>query len=59
MSALAAPALPAADAEPIPAQRMAAAGLRAFERIAQAWGLTVDEQLRLLGQRSEEHTSEL
>ncbi|HOL36949.1 MAG: DUF2384 domain-containing protein [Proteobacteria bacterium] len=50
MSALAAPALPAADAEPIPAQRMAAAGLRAFERIAQAWGLTVDEQLRLLGQ---------
>jgi hypothetical protein len=28
---------------------MAAAGLRAFARIAQAWGLTVDEQLRLLG----------
>lgn len=29
---------------------MAAAGLRAFARIAQAWGLTVDEQLRLLGE---------
>jgi hypothetical protein len=31
-------------------QRMAAAGLRAFARIAQAWGLTVDEQRRLLGE---------
>lgn len=31
-------------------ERMAAAGLRAFDRIAAAWGLTVDEQLRLLGQ---------
>ncbi len=31
-------------------QRMAAAGLRAFERIAGAWGLSVDEQLTLLGQ---------
>jgi hypothetical protein len=31
-------------------ERLAAAGLRAFERIAAAWGLTVDEQLRLLGQ---------
>lgn len=30
--------------------RMAAAGLRAFQRIAEAWGLSVDEQLRLLGQ---------
>jgi hypothetical protein len=29
---------------------MAAAGLRAFGRIAEAWGLTVEEQLRLLGQ---------
>jgi hypothetical protein len=29
---------------------MAAAGLRAFDRIALAWGLTVDEQLALLGQ---------
>ncbi len=34
----------------ITAERMAAAGLRAFERIAQAWGLSVDEQLALLGQ---------
>ena len=31
-------------------ERMAAAGLRAFARIAEAWGLTVDEQLNLLGQ---------
>jgi hypothetical protein len=31
-------------------QHMAAAGLRAFARIAQAWGLSVDEQLLLLGQ---------
>jgi hypothetical protein len=28
---------------------MAAAGLRAFARIAQQWGLSVEEQLRLLG----------
>jgi Protein of unknown function (DUF2384) len=40
--------------EPAPAftvtsDRMAAAGLRAFVRIAEAWGLSVDEQLRLLG----------
>jgi len=28
---------------------MGSAGLRAFERIAAAWGLSVDEQLRLLG----------
>ena len=32
------------------AQQMGAAGLRAFARIAQAWGLSVDEQLLLLGQ---------
>lgn len=31
-------------------ERMGAAGLRAFARIAQAWGLNVEEQLRLLGQ---------
>lgn len=31
-------------------QQMAAAGLRAFARIAQAWELNVDEQLALLGQ---------
>jgi hypothetical protein len=29
---------------------MAAAGLRAFARIAEAWGLSVDEQIRLLGE---------
>lgn len=51
MSALAVPAA-AVDAAPDAASpdRMAAAGLRAFARIAEAWGLTVDEQLRLLGQ---------
>jgi hypothetical protein len=46
MSALAA-------AEPSPRfdlEQMSAAGLRAFARIAQAWGLSVDEQLALLGQ---------
>jgi hypothetical protein len=42
---LAPPAQP--DASP---GRMAAAGLRAFGRIAEAWGLTVEEQLLLLGQ---------
>jgi len=31
-------------------EAMAAAGLRAFARIAEAWGLSVDEQLALLGQ---------
>ena len=31
-------------------ERLGAAGLRAFARIAQVWGLSVDEQLRLLGQ---------
>ena len=31
-------------------EQMAAAGLRAFARLAEAWGLTVDEQLCLLGQ---------
>jgi hypothetical protein len=29
---------------------MSAAGLRAFSRLAEAWGLTVDEQVTLLGQ---------
>lgn len=46
MSALLAPAA-AAETSP---ERLGAAGLRAFERIAQAWSLTVDEQLCLLGQ---------
>jgi hypothetical protein len=35
---------------PVGLEQMAAAGLRAFERIAQAWGLSVDEQIVLLGQ---------
>jgi Protein of unknown function (DUF2384) len=39
-----------APADPVSPARMAAAGLRAFARIAEAWGLTVDEQLCLLGQ---------
>jgi hypothetical protein len=39
----------AASSAAVSAERMAAAGLRAFVRIAQAWALTVDEQLRLLG----------
>ena len=44
-------ALPAPAAAPeIGHERLGAAGLRAFERIAQAWGLSVDEQLCLLGQ---------
>lgn len=34
----------------IGSDRMAAAGLRAFARIAEAWNLSVDEQLALLGQ---------
>jgi hypothetical protein len=45
VTALADPAV-----ETVSAQRMAQAGLRAFARIAQAWGLSVDEQLTLLGQ---------
>ncbi|RZI86811.1 MAG: DUF2384 domain-containing protein [Rubrivivax sp.] len=40
-----------ANAPAIPSpQQMGAAGLRAFARIADAWGLSVDEQLRLLGE---------
>lgn len=46
MSALLQPAPP----PPVSPERMAAAGLRAFARIAQAWGLTVEEQRALLGQ---------
>ena len=34
----------------LPSEQLAAAGLRAFARIAQAWALSVDEQLLLLGQ---------
>ncbi|MBK1615976.1 hypothetical protein CKO44_21210 [Rubrivivax gelatinosus] len=40
---------PAAALADVSEERMAAAGLRAFARIAQAWGLSVDEQLVLLG----------
>ena len=46
MSALLAPQAPS-EVRP---EAMAAAGLRAFARIAEAWGLSVDEQLALLGQ---------
>ncbi len=47
MSAVLAPQ----DAGPAPVSpdRMAAAGLRAFAPIAEAWGLSVEEQLALLG----------
>lgn len=41
----------AANAPPTPsAHQMGAAGLRAFARIAEAWGLNTEEQLRLLGE---------
>jgi len=46
MSAVLAPA----QAPDVSAERLAAAGLRAFGRIAEAWRLSVDEQLALLGQ---------
>ena len=46
MSAVLAP-LPPAD---IGLDRMASAGLRAYARIAESWGLNVDEQLNLMGQ---------
>ena len=38
------------DAPALPPERLAAAGLRAFYRIAAVWGLSLDEQLTLLGQ---------
>lgn len=47
MSAVLAPEAPARTFAP---EQLAAPGLRAFERIAQAWQLSVDEQLCLLGQ---------
>ena len=37
-------------AAPVSQAQMSAAGLRAFVRIAQAWELSVDEQLSLLGE---------
>ena len=39
-------------AAPVSPEHLSAAGLRAFARIALAWGLSVDEQLALLGQPS-------
>jgi hypothetical protein len=45
-----APRYQAADQPLIQPAEMAAAGLRAFARIAAAWMLSVDEQLALLGQ---------
>jgi hypothetical protein len=50
MSAVLAPEAFRDDAPAVSAQRLSAAGLRAFARIAQAWDLSVDEQLALLGQ---------
>jgi len=47
MSALPAPEVAPTSFTP---EQLAAPGLRAFERIAMAWQLSVDEQLRLLGQ---------
>ncbi len=49
MNAVLAPAGPDLQPEVSP-EKMAAAGLRAFARIAEAWRLSVDEQLALLGQ---------
>lgn len=40
------------DADAAGSRAFGAAGLRAFERIATAWGLTVAEQMRLLGLKS-------
>jgi hypothetical protein len=48
MSAVLSPERSAGGA--VSAERMGAAGLRAFAGIAQAWDLSVDEQLVLLGQ---------
>ena len=51
MSALATPRRAAGPSTAaVSPDRMAAAGLRAFARIAEAWGLTVEQQLTLLGQ---------
>jgi hypothetical protein len=43
-------ALPQTDPAAVSTRQMAAAGLRAFVRLAEAWQLTVDEQIRLLGE---------
>ncbi len=41
---------PSFAASALSAEQLSAAGLRAFARIADLWGLSVDEQLCLLGQ---------
>jgi len=46
MTAVLVPTRPAAPS----AEQLSAAGLRAFARIAEHWGLSVDEQRRLLGE---------
>ncbi len=40
---------PPSTAAPVEPARLAAAGLRAFFRIAQAWGLNTEQQMTLLG----------
>jgi hypothetical protein len=40
----------AAPARRATVEQMGAAGIRAFERIAALWGLSVEEQMRLLGE---------
>jgi hypothetical protein len=50
MPAQSVPHSEAAHGGGVSAERMAAAGLRAFARIAELWGLSLDEQLVLLGQ---------
>ncbi len=49
MSAVLKPSLDPFATPPLAPGQLAAAGLRAFARIALAWGLTVEEQLALLG----------
>jgi hypothetical protein len=41
---------PAPQRKSATAEQMAGAGMRAFKRIAELWGLTVEEQVRLLGE---------
>ena len=43
-------ALLESPADAVSTAQLAAAGLRAFARIAEAWGLSVEEQIRLLGE---------
>ncbi|MDI1259072.1 MbcA/ParS/Xre antitoxin family protein [Aquabacterium sp.] len=50
MSAALRPSLEPAKPQAPSVQQMSAAGLRAFSRVAEAWGLNTDEQLRLLGE---------